>query len=173
MGYKCSCNDEQERTTVLDLLSNELKEQRLFPVGRLDMQSEGLLILTNDGDFTFKITHPKYHLTKTYLVKVQGHLDSVQLQRLSDHKFMRSLGYQTVEWLIRRKTKTNTWLELTLFEGKNRQIRRIFEALNIFTLRIMRIAIGPIALGDLERGKFRILTKQEIYLLDQYGKTGL
>lgn len=160
-GILSSSSDDRERKTVADLIpSNE----RLYPVGRLDMDTTGALILTNDGQFTHLMTHPKFHVDKTYHVNVRGVINDTDIQRIQkgfrvDGELMqpaiiKNIKYDTV--------KKRTQFDLTIFEGKNRQIRRMMEVLHHEVIKLHRIQIGFINVDDLKIGDYRILKPFEI-----------
>lgn len=156
--------DDRGRTTVLDFIKTNT---RLFPVGRLDYLSTGLVLLTNDGTLTNLITHPKYHLPKTYLVTTNSPISAKTLKKLAtdikldNQKLIPSLVS------IHSQIKNQTTLKITLFQGKKRQIRRMFESLGLNLLSLHRIAIGPINIGKLSPGSYRPLTKSEVGALKQ------
>ena len=166
-----TCYDPKNRPTVLDLLPAKLREgQGIHPVGRLDFNSTGALLLTNDGDFTLKLTHPRYHLPKTYLVWLNGHpkIEDLQCWRrgviLSDRRTL------PAKVSIIKEEQNKSLLKIILTEGKNRQIRRVAEALGFKVLSLHRIAIGSITLkssqhGNLSSGKYRHLTEREVIFL--------
>lgn len=159
-GVMTSLGDPQGRPTVLDFL-RDIK-QRVFPVGRLDYDSEGLLLLTNDGELAHAILHPSKKIPKTYLVKVKGVLEEEDLERLrTGIRLDRGL---TAPAKVKpmRKTENNSWLEMTIHEGKKRQIRRMLEKVGHPVMRLMRIRIDGIEMGRLEPGKHRRLTLQEL-----------
>ncbi|MBO5212392.1 MAG: rRNA pseudouridine synthase [Clostridia bacterium] len=167
LGYVSTSADEKGRKTVLDLVSDV--GERIYPVGRLDMYSEGLLILTNDGELTNRLTHPKYHIPKTYNVIIKGDISSEQLISLNSP--MEIDGYKIkpakIKIISRKEGSTNTLF--TLNEGRNRQIRKMCEKYSLTIMRLTRISIGKLKLGDLERGKWRELTPAEIDYL--YGNS--
>lgn len=173
VGVLSTCADPWGRKTVLDLLPPSWKRQtRLYPVGRLDADSSGALLLTNDGDLTLKLTHPRYHLPKTYRVQVQGHPSQATLQHWRDGVDLE--GYTTlpaeVEFCpapdFRQREHPNcSWLRVVLFEGRNRQIRRVAERLGHPVLSLHREAIGPLGLGNLKAGQFRQLDPHELQAL--------
>jgi 23S rRNA pseudouridine2605 synthase len=140
----------------------------MAPVGRLDKASEGLLLLTNDPEWAARITAPETHLDKTYHVQISAIADEALLQalrkgiRASDGEFLRVRNIR-----ILRQGEHNSWLEIALDEGKNRHIRRMLEALKVEVLRLVRVAIGPLALGDLPKGATRALEPQEKQALDR------
>lgn len=162
-------SDPQGRTTVLDLLPEELRRLRLFPVGRLDYFSQGLLILTNDGDLTYRLTHPKWHMPKVYHVLVRGRVTESALRAMREGMVLsEGESLAPVECRILRVTpKNDTWLEMTLHQGINRQIRRMLRDLNLTILVLCRMRHGPLALGDLSKGKWRHLTDEEVRALQQ------
>ncbi|MFS8877993.1 pseudouridine synthase [Synechococcus sp. H55.8] len=173
LGVLSTCKDPWGRKTVLDLLPPPWNRQiRLYPVGRLDVDSSGALLLTNDGDLTLKLTHPRYHLPKTYRVQVQGHPSQATLQQWRDGVDLG--GYTTLPAEVefcsapdsgQRKHPDSSWLRIVLFEGRNRQIRRVAEQLGHPVLALHREAIGPVRLGNLRAGQFRQLDPQEVQAL--------
>ena len=162
-GYITSTSDDRGRKTVLDLLPNDMK--MLKPVGRLDYNSEGLLILTNDGDVANKLTHPQNHIKKTYLVKIEGEMTDAQINKLENGIVVEGkklLNCQVKKLECRERI---TKLEVNIFEGKNRQIRKMFEAIGFLVIFLKRIQIGEIKLSGVDRGKFRFLNDNEINYL--------
>ena len=160
-GYVTTTSDEQGRDTVYTLLQDGLFPW-LAPVGRLDKASEGLLLFSNDSAWASRLTDPASHLDKTYHVQIDALPDDDLLQRLRtgiDNGGERLSAKSAHE--LRRGGK-NAWLEMVLDEGRNRQIRRLLAALDIEVLRLVRVAIGPLMLGDLAKGKWRVLTTEEI-----------
>jgi pseudouridine synthase len=164
----CTCDDPWGRSTVLDLLPAPLRTGLgIHPVGRLDANSTGALILTNDGDLTYRLTHPRHHIPKTYRVWVQGRPSPAVLaqwrrgilleQRRTLPAQVRPVTYQS----------TRTELEVILREGRKRQIRRVAEALGHPVLQLHRIAIGSVSLASLMSGNVRDLTKHEVMGLEQ------
>lgn len=167
LGYVTTTSDEKGRPTVLSLLSDV--GERVYPVGRLDMYSEGLLILTNDGELTNRLTHPKHNMPKTYSVIIKGDISPDALHKLNSP--MEIDGYKLkpvkVRVLSLKNGATNTLFVLN--EGRNRQIRKMCDACGLTIMRLTRISVGKLKLGELERGKYRELTKEEVdYLM---GKT--
>ena len=164
-GAVTTASDEKGRETVYAHVPNELPW--LAPVGRLDKASEGLLLLTNDSEWAARIASPESHLDKTYHVQIGAVPDEALLEKIKkgiraeDGDLLRAKSAE-----ILRHGEKNSWLIVVLDEGKNRQIRRIFEALAIEVLRLIRVAIGPLALGDLPKGKSRPLTPAEKRILD-------
>ena len=168
-GYVTTVRDEHGRETVYDLLRgaplDAVDARWLAPVGRLDKASEGLLLFTNDSTWAARLTDPATHLDKVYHVQIDALPDAALLQRLHagvDIDGTR-LAAKSVHEL--RRGERNAWLEITLDEGRNRQIRRLLAAFDIAVLRLVRVAIGPLALGDLPKGQCRRLAAQEIAAL--------
>jgi 23S rRNA pseudouridine2605 synthase len=165
-GVLTTAADEKGRETVYGLLLADLPW--LAPVGRLDKASEGLLLLTNDSEWAARITAPETHLDKTYHVQISAIADEVLLQKLrngiaaTDGEFLRLKNVRML-----RSGEHNSWLEIVLDEGKNRHIRRMLEELKIEVRRLVRVAIGPLALGDLPKGATRTLELQEKQALDR------
>ncbi len=158
-GYVTTSKDEKGRRTVLELTSDV--GARVYPIGRLDMDSEGLLLLTDDGEFANLLTHPKHHVPKIYRVTVSPAPSEEQLRKLSSPMTLDGYRLQPVGV----KLTTHGDLELRLHEGRNRQIRRMCESVGLQVKRLRRIAIGNVRLGDLPVGAWRYLTKQEIAYL--------
>jgi 23S rRNA pseudouridine2605 synthase len=164
-GIVTTASDEKGRDTVYSLLSADLPW--VAPVGRLDKASEGLLLLTNDSEWAAKITAPETHLDKTYQVQIGAVADDALLQSLEKGLLSKEGDFLRVKRAgILRQGERNSWLEVILDEGKNRQIRRIFEQLGVEVLRLIRVAIGPLALGQLSKGASRPLTSAEKLALD-------
>lgn len=155
-GCVCSHKDEHERRTIYELLPKEWTN--LYSVGRLDYASEGLLFLTNDGEFSLRLTHPRYGVRKKYLVTVDDRVSPEILQR-----FTKGVWHEG-EMLKAEKARTvsSSVVELELAEGKNREVRRMFESQGLRVKRLQRIQIGRIKLGELRPGKWRTLTEPEI-----------
>jgi 23S rRNA pseudouridine2605 synthase len=161
--YVCSSSDPERRPLVLDLVRHV--SQRIYTVGRLDCDTEGLLLITNDGDFANRITHPKQKIPKVYYVRVKGDIDKEKMKILQspmmiDGKRTRSAQ---VELLSSRGNKHE--LSITIYEGRNRQIKQMFEQIRCWVLRLRRVSIGNLELGDLRPGQYRVLTEQEMVLL--------
>ncbi|MCX5720284.1 MAG: pseudouridine synthase [Nitrospirae bacterium] len=159
-GVVTSLHDPEGRPTIKDFLKGV--KYRVFPVGRLDYDSEGLLLLTNDGNFTHTVLHPSKKIPKTYLVKVREVLEDDEIEKL--RKGIRLEDGVTAPAKVKRirKTKHNSWLEITLHEGKKRQIRRMLEKVGHPVLKLKRIRINGIELGNLESGKYRYLMSDEV-----------
>jgi 23S rRNA pseudouridine2605 synthase len=167
-GLVTTASDEKGRETVYTLLHKSGESLPwVAPVGRLDRGSEGLLLLTNDSEWGARITAPETHLEKTY---------HVQINALADAKLIEALGkdikadggtLRASRVCLLRSGEKNCWLEVVLDEGKNRQIRRMLESLDVDVLRLVRVAIGPLQLGELMKGAFRALAKEEKRMLDR------
>ena len=164
IGYVTTADDQFGRDTVLDLV--KVKE-RIVPVGRLDMYTSGALILTNDGDFVYKVTHPKHEIEKTYTVTVKGIVQNSEVEQL--RKGVKIDDYTTKHAKVKiLKTDTEkkfSRLEITIHEGKNRQVRKMCEAVNRKVLALHRSKIGGIGVKDIELGKWRYLREDEIQKL--------
>ena len=164
VGYVSTAKDQFDRPTVIDLLGNEIKA-RLFPVGRLDYDTEGLLLMTNDGDFSYKITHPKHNVEKTYLAALNRGLTQTGLLRLRKGITL-SDGFTTSPAVVEILEKKGApVVKITIHEGKNRQVRRMFEAVGCKVTALQRIAISGVELGNLPQGRWRYLTAHEIAIL--------
>ena len=165
-GVVTTAADEKDRETVYAYLPEGLPW--IAPVGRLDKASEGLLLLTNDSEWAARVTAPETHLDKTYHAQISTIADEELLQalrngiRAGDGEFLRVKNVRAL-----RSGERTSWLEIVLDEGKNRHIRRIFEALKIEVLRLIRVAIGPLALGDLPKGATRALEPEEKQALNR------
>lgn len=157
--------DPEDRPTVFDYLK-EIKE-RVNYVGRLDFDSEGLLLLTNDGELLARLTHPRYEVPKTYHVKVVGRVTKQSLEKIAKGVDVGEFVSQPSKARIYKENPNNTWVEVILKEGKNREVRRIFEALGHKTMRLIRMAVGSVMLNDLQPGRWRMLSPTEIKQLTQ------
>jgi 23S rRNA pseudouridine2605 synthase len=165
-GIVTTASDEKGRDTVYSLLTADIPW--IAPVGRLDKASEGLLLLTNDSEWGARVTAPETHLDKTY---------HVQIGRIADRELLEALknGVRTKDGdtlrlkaaALLRQGQRNSWVEIILEEGKNRHIRRMLETLGIEVLRLIRVAIGPLGLGELAKGAVRELTAEEKLTLDR------
>lgn len=163
-GYLCTVSDDKGRKTVMELLPENAG--RVVPVGRLDYNTEGMLILTNDGGLAYRLTNPQNEIPKTYLVRVEGPVTSVQLNRLRG-------GVEIEKGVVTKKCRVNvvetdksyTKLHVTLTEGKNREIRKMFAAVGKEVEFLKRIRIGELTLTGLDRGAVRRLTPEEVFYL--------
>lgn len=159
-GYVTTLSDEKDRKCITSLIADV--PCRVYPCGRLDMDSDGLLLLTNDGDLANKLTHPGHSIPKIYYVRVDGEITLEQLETLNMP--MEIDGYTirpVLTELITRKDGRSS-LRMTLYEGRNRQIRKMCASVGLDVLRLRRIAIGAIRLGDLKPGKWKYLTHEQI-----------
>lgn len=159
-GYVSTLNDPQGRKLVTDLVADI--PQRLFSVGRLDFNTEGLLLLTNDGDLAQKLSHPRHHVDKTYLVKVRGTVTAEMRQRLEAGVELEDGPTAPAEIARLRSVGMNSWFELTIHEGRNRQVRRMCEKLGLMVVRLKRIRLGTLTLDRLPVGHYRMLSGDEI-----------
>lgn len=156
-------HDPEDRPTIYDYLK-EIKE-RVNPVGRLDFDSEGLILLTNDGALLALLTHPRHEVPKTYQARITGHLSPEKLGKIRKGMKLEDYTTQPCEIHELKKNPHNSWIEIVLREGKNRQVRHMIEAVGHQVLRLKRVAIGPLLLGNLKTAHFRVLTSQEIGML--------
>ena len=168
-GYATTTSDPHEKKNVIDLL--EGIPCRVYPVGRLDKVSEGLLLLTNDGDMANKLTHPKHSIPKIYRVKVDGQVTQQQLSTLTSALVIDGYTIEPVEVEVHDMTDDTTTLTFTLYEGRNRQIRKMCEQAGLTVRRLNRVAIGKIKLGGLGVGKWRYLEPHEIEYLRRATQT--
>ncbi len=162
-GYITSVKDNLDRKTVLDLIDVKI---RVYPVGRLDYDTEGLLLLTNDGDFTYSLTHPKHHIDKTYLAQIKGLPSKEEI-----HQFEEGLiidGYKTskASFTIIKENRENSLVQMTIWEGRNRQIRKMCKKIGHPVVTLKRISIGSLGIGNLKVGDYRYLTDKEIRSLE-------
>jgi 23S rRNA pseudouridine2605 synthase len=162
-GYLTTYRDPEGRPTIYDLLPD--RDRYLFPVGRLDLDTSGLLILTNDTAFAERLTNPEYHVPKTYVVKASEHLPEARLEELRRGIELRDGPTRPAIVHRLRDPGGKTVFEITITEGRNRQVRRMVEALDAKVISLARTAIGPITLGDLEPGATRALTPDEVNAL--------
>jgi 23S rRNA pseudouridine2605 synthase len=164
--YVTTMSDPQKRPTVVDLTRDV--PERVYPIGRLDYDSAGLLLLTNDGTFAQKMQHPRFQIPKTYVVKISGRLSSEELRQISKGVSLPDGVFKPENLKIEKINDKSCWLSLTLREGKNRIIRRGFEAVGHQVTRLLRQSIGNITLAGLKEGEWRSLTGREInQLLDE------
>jgi 23S rRNA pseudouridine2605 synthase len=154
--------DDRGRRTVIDFIKTK---ERIYPVGRLDYDTEGLIILTNDGDLYNKVIHPKGEVYKKYLVQAAGLIKKIKLGQLkAGIKLEDGLTLPAKVRFLKEEGST-TWVTVAIREGRNRQIRRMFDAIGHRVINLTRVKIGTISMGDLEVGKYRVLTKEEIKYL--------
>ena len=159
-GYLTTYKDPEGRPTVYDLLKD--LDQFVVPVGRLDLDTSGLLILTNDTQFAERVMNPAHKVPKTYLVKAAGLLTDDQIERLRNGVELADGPTQPAQVSRQRVSARQTFLEITITEGRNRQVRRMLEAIDSRVLKLVRISIGPIRIGDLRIGSWRELTRPEV-----------
>ena len=162
-GVMCTVSDDRGRKTVMDLLPSDIG--RVFPVGRLDYATEGLLILTNDGELAFRLTHPMNEIPKTYLVRVEGTLTEKDLNPIRSGIELDGVLTKKCKAHIVETNKEYTKVHITITEGRNRQVRRMFEAIGKNVDFLKRISIGQLKIGGLDRGKIRPLNEMEIMYL--------
>ena len=166
VGYVSTVNDQFERPTVIDLIGEEIKA-RVVPVGRLDYDTEGLLLLTNDGDFTYRVTHPKFEMDKTYIATIKGGITAKGLNALRRGVTIDDFKTSPAEVEMLSCEKGVTVIKITIHEGKNRQVRKMFEAVGCKVSELKRISIGKVELGNLPLGRWRYLTSHEINYLSK------
>jgi 23S rRNA pseudouridine2605 synthase len=162
-GVVTTLRDPEGRPTVRALLPREVP--RMFPVGRLDVQSTGLLVLTNDGELAARLLHPRHHVPRTYRVKVRGRPDERGLSRLRRGVRLADGKTAPAEVTVEKELPTKTWLRIVVHEGRTHLVRRLCDAIGHSAEKLQRIAFGPLALGGLELGAARLLTAAEIAAL--------
>ena len=162
-GTVTTLSDEKGRPTVISLLQG--LNIRVYPVGRLDFDSDGLLLLTDDGQLTNRLTHPKHQIPKIYHVTVKGEVNAEQLKKLSSELVIDGYKILPVATEIIKKEPSSTTLKMTLFEGRNRQIRKMCALCELSISSLTRVALGNITLGNLPKGKWRYLSQEEIEYL--------
>jgi pseudouridine synthase len=168
VGVISSASDPHGRKVVVDLV---LTERRLYPVGRLDSDSEGLILLTNDGELANRVTHPRYGITKKYVALVAGRPSATEVRRLTTGVELSDGPARAISARIIRKSGSEIMVELVLGEGRNREVRRMFEAIGYELVRLVRTAIGPISDQTLKAGESRLLSIGEINELLASGTT--
>ena len=162
-GYICTCDDPRNRKTVLDLLPPKLQKGKgIHPVGRLDRNSTGALLLTNDGALTMALTHPRYHQPKTYLVTLQGSMDDQKLTTWAKGFMWEGKKTLPADIILNERNSKHTKIKIILQEGRNRQIRNIGEYFGHPVLTLHRQSIGSLQVSSLPLGKYRLLTQTEI-----------
>ncbi len=163
IGYVTTAKDEQDRATVMDLLGDIT--ERVFPVGRLDMNTSGALILTNDGKISYRISHPKHEVFKTYRALVSGVVSKERIWKLRNGVDIGGYITKPAKVTIIGENKNSTLLEISISEGKNRQVRKMCKAVGNPVQELQRISIGEVRLGRLREGTYRKLTPAEIEYL--------
>ena len=159
-GYMTTLHDPQGRPVVSDLLIDVA--ERVFPVGRLDYDSEGLLLLTNDGNFSQRIQHPRFRIPKVYSVKIEGNLTNREMKSISKGVMLDDGMFKSEYCSVLKTNRKSSWITVTITEGRNRVIRRVLESLGHSVVRLIRTAIADISLGSMKAGTFRHLTRKEV-----------
>ena len=170
-GYVTTTSDPQGRKTVMELVKEI--DERLYPVGRLDYQTEGLLILTNDGELTHGLTHPSREIRKTYQARIRGRLTLEEALKLTNGiQLDDGVVTAPAELMVLEENPEDSLVEIIIHEGRYRQVRRMFEAVNHEVIRLVRTRIGPLTRQGLARGKWRYLKKTEVRQLQQMAGIG-
>lgn len=164
IGYVSTVHDQFERPTVIDLINEDISA-RIFPVGRLDYDTEGLLLLTNDGDFTYHVTHPKFHVDKTYIAVLKGGITIKGLTQLRKGVDIGGFVTSPADVEILDAEDGKTMLKIVIHEGKNRQVRKMLDAVGARLEHLKRVKIGTVEIGNLPLGRWRYLTSHEINYL--------
>lgn len=168
-GYVTTLHDPEGRPIITDLTKNIA--DRVFPVGRLDYDSEGLLLITNDGDFAYKIQHPKFEMPKTYKIKTEGIINDRDMRLLLKSGILLDDGiFKPKNAQILKVGKKTCWLKVVISEGRNRLIRRGFETMGYRLIRLIRIAIADLEIGNLKIGSYRHLSSKEVQHLLSFSK---
>ncbi len=167
VGYVTTVSDDKGRNTVMDLVADI--PVRIYPVGRLDYDTEGLLLMTNDGDLTYKVTHPKNQVEKTYEAEVTGNITMNTLIQLRNGVMLDGVKTRPAKVEVIGATQFGTKLEITIHEGKNRQVRRMFEAVGCIVKRLKRTREAGLILGHVPLGHWRRLTESEVNMLKKLG----
>ena len=169
-GYVSTTSDERGRKTILDLLPST--NERLYPVGRLDIDTEGLIIITNDGELTYLLTHPKHNINKVYLAWLDGRPTINDIDKLSKGVMLED-GMTAPALVERENYSKGDCLRITIHEGRKRQVRRMCEAIGYKVLKLRRVKIGFLELGKIPLGKFRRLLPEEVEALKKLAEYGL
>lgn len=164
-GYVTTTSDPEGRPTIMELL--ERVKGRVFPVGRLDYDTEGLILCTNDGDLTHRLQHPSHEVPKTYFAKVEGVPTPEEITKLRKGIKLEDGMTAPAKVKLVRKVEANSWLEITIHEGRNRQVKRMVEAIGHPIIKLKREGLAFLTLGDLKPGEFRHLTAEEIKKLKE------
>ncbi|MEE1013231.1 MAG: pseudouridine synthase [Clostridia bacterium] len=167
VGYVTTVSDDKGRNTVMDLVADI--PVRIYPVGRLDYDTEGLLLMTNDGDLTYRITHPKNNVEKTYVAEVTGNISMNTLIQLRNGVYLDGVKTSPAKVEVIGATRFGTKLEITIHEGKNRQVRRMFEAVGCIVKKLKRTREAGLILGHVPLGHWRKLTEAEVNMLKKIG----
>ena len=163
VGYISSVRDQFSRNTVVDLIKGV--KERIYPVGRLDYDTSGLLLLTNDGDFAFRLTHPKHEMKKTYIAEMEGVPDSNDIESFQNGLRIEDYVTSPAELTVLEKKKSSSMVKVVIHEGKNRQVRKMCDAIGHPVISLKRIAIGDLYLKGLPEGQWRYLKEEEIKML--------
>ena len=163
-GYVTTVKDQFDRPCVMDLIGEDVKE-RIYPAGRLDYHTEGLLILSNDGAFVNAITHPKHHIEKKYLAVVNGIIKEEAVEKLKRGVVIDGKKTAPAKVFLSEIFKDKCLVEIAICEGRNRQVRKMFEAVGHRVLELKRVQIGPIEIGSLKEGRIRKLNPNEVQAL--------
>lgn len=154
-SYVSTVFDPEGRKTVLSLIPSDVQ---VYPVGRLDYESEGLMLLTNDGDLAYRLTHPKFEVEKTYRVQVKGVTSAVKIKKLESGIVIDGKRTSPAKIELAEKTADRSWFDITIHEGRNRQIRKMCDAVGLPVMRLIRTRLGPYTLDDLKPGEYRAVT---------------
>ena len=166
-GFVTTASDEKGRQTVMDLVADI--PVRIYPVGRLDYDTEGLLLMTNDGDLTYKITHPRNNVEKTYVAEVAGNMNMATITSLRNGVYIDGIKTSPAKVEVLGATQLGTKMEITIHEGRNRQVRRMFEAVGCKVKRLKRTKEAGLNLGHVPLGRWRKLTESEVNMLKKIG----
>jgi len=170
VGYVTTLKDPEGRPIVTDLLKG--LGVRVFPVGRLDYNTEGLLLLTNDGEWANRLAHPRHEVDKEYLVRIRGTVAREQIVRLEQGVELEDGKTAPARVALTKQSDNNTWISITIHEGRYRQVRRMCEAVSLSVVRLRRVRYGSLELGELKQGQYRHLTPAEVSALAEGKKTG-
>jgi pseudouridine synthase len=162
-GYLSTARDEFNRKTVLDLLMPEIAfKARLYPVGRLDFDSRGLIILTNDGELAYRITHPKFMVPKIYEIKIKGEINSGDIKKIKEGIMIEERELSVIDLNVKNLPGANSLVTIKIAEGRKRILRKVFKNLGYVVLDLKRTQIGGFSLGDIREGEYKILDKEQI-----------
>jgi pseudouridine synthase len=166
-GFLTTTKDDRGRKTVMDLVTGAT-EGRIYPVGRLDFDAEGALLLTNDGELANLLTHPRYHVPKTYMAKVKGSPSEAELDKLRKGIYLEDGPTKPAHVEVIQKARVNTWVEITVTEGRNRLIKRMFWRIQHPVLKLVRTRFGALDTEKLRLGEYRALSKKEFLELKNF-----
>ena len=166
-GYVTTVKDQFGRKSVIDLVKDI--DERIYPIGRLDYDTSGLLLLTNDGELTYKLTHPKHEITKTYVAKVKGVPTEVEIAAFKNGLEIEDYITARAGFEILKKEKNTTLCEVKIHEGRNRQVRKMCDKIGHPVISLMRVKMGTLSLGKLQEGKWRHLNEEEVRYLKNNG----